>query len=74
MKVEPTLLGRNQRWRKSHQNKNLKAPHPKGCENGKTFRVLTEDVTDRQSFIGIQIGSNSVYMPSCHPFKSFGDY
>jgi len=31
--VGPTLLGRNQRWRKSHQNKNLKAPHPKGCEN-----------------------------------------
>jgi len=70
--VEPTLSDRNRRWRKSHQNKNLKAPHSKGCENcesssradrGSNWPPVGHRDTNRQP---------SVYMRSCHPFKSFG--
>jgi hypothetical protein len=38
----------------------------------KTFRVLTGGDLPRV-MIGIQIGSRSVYMRSCHPIKGWGN-
>ena len=72
--AEPTFSDRNRRWRKSHHKKNLTAPHSKGCENCESGSRADRGQTDRQLIFGIQNRQPSVYMRSCHPFKSFGDY
>ena len=71
--VELTLSDRNRRWRKSHQNKNLKAPHSQGCEDRESGSRADRGLADRQLVFGIQNRQPSVYMRSCHPFESLGE-
>ena len=72
--AEPTFSDRNRRWRKSHHKKNLTAPHSQECENRESGSRADRGLADRQLVFGIQNRQPSVYMRSCHPFKSFGDY
>src|SRR5215510_14741435 len=57
-----SLPERNRRWRKSHHNKNLTAPHSQECEDCVNDSSADRRLADRQLVIGIQIGSLSVYM------------
>jgi hypothetical protein len=56
------LPERNRRWRKSHHNKNLKAPRSQECENCENDSSADRGLADRQLITGIQIGDLSVYM------------
>ena len=70
--AELTFSDRNRRWRKSHHKKNLTAPHPKGSEDCENDSCADRGLADRQLVFGIQNRQPSVYMRSCHPFKSLG--
>jgi ribosomal protein L32 len=49
-----SLPERNRRWRKSHQNKNLTAPHSKECEICENLSRADRRSADRQLIVGIQ--------------------
>src|SRR5215510_1911489 len=69
-----SLPERNQRWRKSHHNKNLTAPHSKECENCENKSCADRELADRQLIVGIKIGGMSVYMlapPSYRKLRRF---
>src|SRR5215510_10566263 len=69
-----SLPERNRRWRKSHHNKNLTAPHSQECENCENDSSADRRSADRQLIIGIQIGDLSVYMlwlPSYKALRRF---
>jgi len=48
-----SLPDRNRRWRKSHQNKNLTAPHSQECEDCENDSRADRRSADRQLIIGI---------------------